>query len=711
MKIKDFIILVIIQLSLIHFSSAQQSINRKNIFDRHKVANNKLDTLNSLTLGNGRFAMTMDVTGLQTFPLSYAKGIPLGTQSEWGWHSFPSEKQFFIEETLADIEFHGRKVPYARQWPAGTDQAKSANFIRQNPHRIHLANIGWQILKKDGTEISIHDVDSINQTLDMYQGILYSNFYIENEKIEVISVVDQKSDLLAVKVKSKLLDSKRLKLKIKFPVPTDEFLDEAAFYSDNESNRIHIQKPDLKSISIQRKLDDLTYYSRINSESKNVNIQSEQGSVLISPEKANGLWQFTVQFSKDSSLKETKFNKIIQLTKSENDKFWKNGGIIDFGDVKDPRARELERRMVTSLYLTKVNCQGSTFPQETGLTYNSWFGKPHMEMSWWHSVHFPLWGREKILEKQMDWYFKAFEIAEKIASRQGFKGARWQKMTDPFGQETASSVGSYLLWQQPHFLYFVDLLSKRSKKPLETLQKYDKLITKTTDFMADFPQFDSLSGRFVLGPGVIAAQERFDPQTTLNPTFELAYWVWGLNKAIEFKKKQGKVVPERWFTISNNITPLPVKDSLYLFASTAPDSYSDPHLLTDHPSVLGIYGMLPSVHNLDLRIMKNTYEKVLKIWNWEDTWGWDFPMLAMTASRFGFGEVAVNALLMPVTTNTYLKNGHNYQTPRLRVYLPGNGGLLTALAMMTVGTEKNPSVNPGFPKSWKVKSEGISRMP
>ena len=26
-------------------------------------------------------------------------------------------------------------------------------------------------------------------------------------------------------------------------------------------------------------------------------------------------------------------------------------------------------------------------------------------------------------------------------------------------------------------------------------------------------------------------------------------------------------------------------------------------------------------------------------------------------------------------TNTYLPNGHNYQDPRLRIYLPGNGGL------------------------------------
>lgn len=35
--------------------------------------------------------------------------------------------------------------------------------------------------------------------------------------------------------------------------------------------------------------------------------------------------------------------------------------------------------------------------------------------------------------------------------------------------------------------------------------------------------------------------------------------------------------------------------------------------------------------------------------------------------------------------NTYLVSGHNYQDARLRLYLPGNGGLLMAVAMMCAG--------------------------
>jgi hypothetical protein len=107
--------------------------------------------------------------------------------------------------------------------------------------------------------------------------------------------------------------------------------------------------------------------------------------------------------------------------------------------------------------------------------------------------------------------------------------------------------------------------------------------------------------------------------------------------------------------------------------------------------------------------MKNTYNLILKVWKWETTWGWDFPLMAMTATRLQMPGKAIDALFMPVKTNTYLINGHNYQDDRLTIYLPGNGGLLSAVAMMCAGYDNCHTTNPGFPKdgSWKVKWEGL----
>jgi hypothetical protein len=74
----------------------------------------------------------------------------------------------------------------------------------------------------------------------------------------------------------------------------------------------------------------------------------------------------------------------------------------------------------------------------------------------------------------------------------------------------------------------------------------------------------------------------------------------------------------------------------------------------------------------------------------------------------------VNILLMNTQKNTYLPNGHNYQDARLTVYLPGNGGLLSAVALMAAGWDGAPAgPAPGFPHdgTWHVRYEDLQPMP
>lgn len=97
-------------------------------------------------------------------------------------------------------------------------------------------------------------------------------------------------------------------------------------------------------------------------------------------------------------------------------------------------------------------------------------------------------------------------------------------------------------------------------------------------------------------------------------------------------------------------------------------------------------------------------------WRWDRTWGWDYPMVAMTAARLNEPHLAVDALMMPTAKNGYLPNGHNWQRGSLPVYLPGNGGLLTAVALMAGGWDGAGTRHaPGFPAdgSWSVRSEGL----
>src|SRR6185436_8479962 len=97
-------------------------------------------------------------------------------------------------------------------------------------------------------------------------------------------------------------------------------------------------------------------------------------------------------------------------------RFWTDGGTLDLSTSADPRAKELERRIVLSEYLTAVNSAGTMPPQETGETFNSWFGKPHLEMHWWHAAHFALWDRTALLERSLPWYAQILPSARENAA-------------------------------------------------------------------------------------------------------------------------------------------------------------------------------------------------------------------------------------------------------------------------------------------------------
>ncbi|WP_223284615.1 hypothetical protein [Hymenobacter qilianensis] len=392
--------------------------------------------------------------------------------------------------------------------------------------------------------------------------------------------------------------------------------------------------------------------------------------------------------------------------------FWRSGGAVDFSGTTDSRAKELERRVVLSQYLTKLQGAGSQPPQETGLVLNSWYGRPHLEMHWWHSAHFALWGRPALLEKSLTWYARpdVQAVARGIAKRQGYEGVRWQKMTDPWGQEGPSSVGAFLIWQQPHFIYFAEEIY-RQRPDAATLKLYQDRVSATAEFMASYPFFEKDKDRYILGKGVIPAQERFKAEETFNPTFELVYWNWALNIAQQWRVRQGQPRNPKWDAVLQKLSKLPQANGVYLATESAPDSYTNPEFKTDHPSVLAALGVMPATGQVDPATMRRTFDLIWKDWSWDKTWGWDFPMTSMTATRLGLPDRAVDALLMKVRTNTYLPSGHNYQEDRLPIYLPGNGGLLAAVALMCAGYDGCKEANPGIPKGWKVQWEGLSKMP
>ncbi len=689
-----------IVLLLISFSFFAQKIDRKSVVERHQVYNQALDTLASLSVGNGHFTFTVDATGLQTFPALYAKGIPLGTQSSWSWHAFPNSENFQRSETYRTENYAGRPMTYALQGHKNARKDAATDYFRANPHRIHLGHVGFRIKLENGSLATPDDIRNIKQRLNPYTGEIQSSFSVEGFSIKVLTFADPKVDIIYTKVESPLLKIGRLSFQLDFPFPSQQFLDEGVTNAFPEKHKSYLSDSAPRQLVFQHQIDSLQYPVAIQA---NQLIQAQQLSAHMYEIKVNHSAQIELAVRFGEVIMGN-FNAARLQGREEWKEYWNKGGMIDLGQVKDQRAKELERRMVLSMYLAKIQSTSEEPPQETGLVYNSWFGRPHLEMTWWHLMHFAYWNKGEYLEKVLPWYERNFKNAKALAQRQGLRGVRWQKMTDPDGGESPSSVGSFLLWQQPHIIDMLNELSKR--KPTSFQYKYHYLVEETAVAMEDLLSWDSLRNVYRLGPGFIPAQESLPFATTYNAPLELAYWYKGLRIAQEWRKAMGKRPNEKWAHILSHFPALPEQGGIYQASAGYGDTYENPKFISDHPAVVGAFGMVEPLPSTEPEKMRATLRKIENVWNWESTWGWDYPLLAMTALRLKDSEKAVDFLLMPLQKNTYLKNGHNFQDKRLRLYMPGNGGLLTTLAWMAQGQEGNTSFS-GFPRNWKVKIEGF----
>jgi hypothetical protein len=686
-------------------------VDRHALVTRHDVVLTNFDAANPLSVGNGEFAFTVDATGLQTFPETFLHTTPLGTLSDWGWHTIPNTNGWSID-TFQFKQFpdlNGRMVPYADV--PGNKMTPESKWLRENPHRLHLGQVGFVLKHADGSPAQTNDLSDIAQTLDLWNGEIVSHFKFDGQPVDVETVCDPKLDAIAVHVQSPLLNSQRLAIQVHFPYGTGDTT--TADWSKPEAHETILSQPRPNDAEFHRILDKDEYFVAATWSRGAVITNTARHQFVILPGDSDTL-ELVCAFSA-KNLAATSlptFAESKSAAQKNWNQFWLTGGAIDLSGSKDPRWFELERRIVLSQYLTAIQSAGDNPPQETGLTYNTWEGKFHLEMHWWHEAHFALWNRLPLLERSLGYYQKILPRAEGTAKKQGYDGARWPKMTSPSGAESPSPVGPFLVWQEPHPIFYAELCW-RGHRDAATLNKYAGIVFATADFMASYATWDTNTSRYVLGPVLQCAQEIFPKDRTFNPTFELTYWRWALETAQQWRTRLGLPREKKWDEVLNGLARPSTADGKYLFTETTPDSYKNRKWNADHPAVVGALSFVPGP-GVDAETMRHTLDWIWINWNWPDTWGWDYPMLAMTAARLGEPERAVDALLLDTPKNHYGLNGHVYQRPGLTIYLPANGGLLYATALMAAGWDGAPKRNaPGFPGNgqWNVRWENLSVAP
>jgi hypothetical protein len=694
-------------------------IDRHALVTRHNPTLHQLDVDAPLTVGNGNFAFGCDITGLQTFAEHYQRwGVPTETLSRWCWVTDPNPNNY----TLADAS-KNFTLPDGRVLPFPTKQTSPAgDWLRKNP-RIHpLGQLALEWTKPDGSAIAPEDIQEPNQTLDLWTGIVTSHFKLGGVPVQVTTACDPQSDLIAVRIESSLVADGKLRVRLAFPRGHDLKVKNtpALDWSHPEMHESKLAAPG----TILRTVGGTTYAVAVDAP------VSETARHIFRIEGAPGQpkLEFTVRFAAHV---EAPMNRpagaVFAASAAHWGKFWREGGAVDFTGSTNPLAPKIEERIVLSQYLMAVQMAGDVPPQESGLTCATWYGKHNTEMVWWHTAQFALWGHDDLLARNLAWYQSQLPAARALAQSRGLKGARWAKMTGPEMRESPGG-NPLIVWNQPHMVYLCELLYRNQPTPA-TLARYRDLVLETADCVASMVHFDAKQGVYVLGPPLWIVQEIYDQATSQNPSFELAYWRWALVVAQQWRERLGLPRDRQWDDVIAHLAPLPQKDGKYVALGSKPDTWDNIASRHDHPEVLMPLGFLPGGPDVDRATMGRTLDAVLQTWDWETKiWGWDYPMIAMTAARLGRPEAAVEVLMREGPNNRYLPSGHCPQRSdeampknpppgarkrEIAVYLPANGAFLSTVALMVAGWDGNQIPYPGFSKdgSWTIHAEGVRALP
>jgi hypothetical protein len=567
MKKSFHLILSVFFFATCYIASAQQQegmvvktpIDRLALVNRHNVILHEADPLAPLSVGNGDFAYTADITGMQSLgDFYYKNGIPLETLSNWAWHSFPNTGHFKLQDAMKEIDFHGRKVFYASD-----ENSPAGQYFRMNPHPVPLGQIS--LVGENDKPLELSMINHINQKLDIWKGIITSHYEIDGQPVTVQTVCHPELSLIAFKIKSPLLKSGKLKPAFRFPYSYDlSIKNKPPFdWSKPDSHQTTVIKQDDYNILLKRTIDTSRYYVGIHWKGMAKWEKKGPHDFYLNCTGSDSLL-LVCEFSSDQKKEASpSFEKTRIASERSWKDYWTKGGAVDLTGSTDPRAPELERRIVLSQYLVKVNYSGSFPPQETGLAHISWYGKHNSEVYWIHAAQFYQWNHTELLEKGLQWYRKILPVAQAEAKSKGFEGSLWPKMAGYDGRPSPGSINPFIIWNQPNPIYLSELVY-RAHPDKTTLDKYKDIVFESAKFLASYAFYDTKTDRYILGPPIKSVNESTEENTTMNPGFELAQWYYGLKVAQDWRERLKMKRDPQWDDIMKKLARLTVQDGKYV---------------------------------------------------------------------------------------------------------------------------------------------------
>ncbi|WP_459290692.1 glycoside hydrolase family protein [Arthrobacter sp. MDT1-48-3] len=437
---------------------------------RHTVRLTKPDRQNVLTVGNGDFAYTADITGMQSLTSFHDQSsniqsgitaVNTATMSSWGWHEMPNPAGYALEDAMTERTSRRGPVRYpdkhdmegAMRGTVSEENAPGA-WLNANPQRLDLGRIGFLARGGDGafTELTVEDLTNTKQTLNSYTGIIDSRFTYQGQEVIVQTTADPHVASVGFSITSPLLADGSLHVVLRFPYAHSGFF-QTADWSRPEDHRSELVRTGSSSATIGRQLDDTVY---------RVEMTFNQGELEeVAPH------QFVLRTTSDQLFLSANFQQdhedqpaeqfatIAQKSADSWAAFWASGAAIDFSGSTDARANELERRVILSQYYfekvhTELICADLT-DDYTGVTgdFSSHFPRPGPPFTREAPAYFERNGTHYLITSGSTGYFPNFS---EVSSAPDYHGP-WTILGDAHpGDPSRTSFRSQIscIFKHPH---------------------------------------------------------------------------------------------------------------------------------------------------------------------------------------------------------------------------------------------------------------------
>lgn len=342
---------LLICLQLWAVAAIDTAIPRRRVVSQHNpIRTSKTEYESPLQVGNGNIAFSADITGLQTFR-------PFSIMSSWGWKN-DTLPAGVTQESLANYVGqswwnHNQTllVPYTFGG-VGAEE----NWLRSNPNRANLARIGLAGVQEG-------DLSNSRQELDLWSGILESEFSLNGTAIKVETACGQETDAVGITITSAI----NISLFIDFPWLSGVNKFEAPYVGSFDSSTFALHSTELinvadKEVTVKHTLVNNTFYTTISSsEAFRITRDGTGHKYTLTPSSTS--FSISVGFSLDAKYPPIP-NDLAASSRDAWAKYWTDGAFVDLTLSSDNRAKELQRRIILSRYLMRINAGGDTPPQE-----------------------------------------------------------------------------------------------------------------------------------------------------------------------------------------------------------------------------------------------------------------------------------------------------------------------------------------------------------